>query len=264
MQKLHAGNVQVNIPFTMLYKSHLNRFISNKLNPEIGLDAFSLEEYAFSDFKTIAAQFEQNASSVTIHAPFIDMAPGSPDTLIREATRRRFEQVLRLVPVFKAKTVVCHANYERKRYAFMREIWIENSLKTWQWLGKNIKDAGARLMLENVYEHGPDDIRILFENLEEHEVGLCMDIGHQTVFSRTPLEKWLESLGDYIGQVHLHDNFGKQDEHLAPGKGSINFSPLFDYLRKRKKAFPVITLEPHREEDLQPAFEYLEKISGQQ
>jgi sugar phosphate isomerase/epimerase len=263
MQKLHAGNVQVNIPFAMLYKSHLDRFVSNKLNPEIGLDAFSLDEYSSSDFQHIAAQLHENALSVTLHAPFIDMSPGSPDTLIREATRRRFEQVLRLVPVFRAKTVVCHANYEAKRYSFIREIWIENSLKTWKWLGKNIKDAGAGLMLENVYERGPEDMRILFENLEEYGVGLCMDIGHQTVFSRTPLEKWLESLGEYIGQVHLHDNFGKQDEHLAPGKGSINFSPLFDYLNKRKKAFPVMTLEPHKEEDLQPAFEYLAKISGQ-
>ena len=44
------------------------------------------------------------------------------------------------------------------------------------------------------------------------------------------------------------------------GKGAINFAILFDYLKAERKEPPVITLEPHKEEDLWPSVEYLEKI----
>ena len=46
--------VQVNIPFTMLYDSYLDRFLGYKLNPEIGINAEALERFDFSDFQRIA------------------------------------------------------------------------------------------------------------------------------------------------------------------------------------------------------------------
>ena len=147
-----------------------------------------------------------------------------------------------------------------KRYSFIKDIWFENSLKMWSWLGTRIGNEGSLLMLENVYEDNPEDIKTLFNNLKNQNAGFCFDIGHQAVFSSVPLVNWLEFLGSYLGQLHMHDNCGKEDEHLAMGQGSINFQPLFDYLKSRRKNPPVITLEPHREEDLRPSLKYLEKF----
>ena len=114
-------------------------------------------------------------------------------------------------------------------------------------------------MLENVYEDGPDDIEIFFKHLVHQNVGFCLDTGHQAAFGNVPLEAWLDSLGLYLGQIHLHDNDGRYDDHLALGHGNINFQPLFDHLKTRKKPLLAITLEPHKEEDLWPSLEYLEK-----
>lgn len=252
--------IQVNVPFTMLCETYLGLFIRHRLNPEIGFDANALDRYSLSDFSAIAQQLHEQGLTVTIHGPFMDLSPGSPDPAIGAVTHQRFEQVLRLISMFKPKTVVFHAGYERKRYAFMRDIWIENSLKMWSWLGSRIKDAGAVLMLENVYEDGPEDIKVLFENLKNDSVGFCLDVGHQAVFSTTPLEIWLEALGPYLGQVHLHDNNGKKDDHLALGKGKVNFKPLITYFKTQTQNPLVITLEPHRKEDLWSSFESLEKI----
>jgi hypothetical protein len=72
-------------------------------------------------------------------------------------------------------------------------------------------------------------------------------------FSLEDLSTWLQGLGEHIGQLHLHDNLGNQDDHLALGKGQIDFRLLFNYLRERKSDPPVITIEPHREEDLWPS-----------
>jgi sugar phosphate isomerase/epimerase len=252
--------VQVNVPFTMLYESYLETFIEHGLNPEIGFDALDFERYSLSDFDGIANELNERGLTVTIHSPFTDLSPGSPDPEVRMTTRRRFEQVLQVVPVFRPKTVVCHAGYDEKRYLEMRHAWIGKSLEMWSWLGEQVRREGASLMLENVYEHNPEDIRILFENLRDHGVGFCLDTGHQAAFGRCSLEHWVETLGPYLGQLHVHDNSGGKDEHLALGRGRIDFRMLFKRLGDMRKGPPTITLEPHHEADLWPSLEYLEKI----
>ena len=107
--------VQVNIPFKMLYDSYLDRFLEYELNPEIGLDAAALERFTLADFKSIGDILHDNALSVTLHGPFIDLSAGSTDPAVMALTRNRFEQLLNLVPVFKPKAVVCHAGYDWKR-----------------------------------------------------------------------------------------------------------------------------------------------------
>jgi sugar phosphate isomerase/epimerase len=251
--------VQVNIPFAMLYETFLPRFLEHGINPEVGFDAAAMERFSHADFKSIADRLHSRDLRITVHGPFMDLSSGSPDPAVRAVTRHRFEQLLDLVALFRPKTVVCHTGYDHKRYGYIRESWIEKSIEMWSWLGSRTKDQGARLMLENVYEHGPEDIRVLFEALAPEGVGFCLDTGHQSAFSLTPLEIWTATLGPYLGQLHLHDNSGKEDEHLALGLGNIDFPTLLRNLRSTRKDPPVVTLEPHREEDLWPSLRYLEE-----
>ena len=252
--------VQVNIPFTMIYESYLEVFLTQRLNPEIGLDAAALDRFSLADFGAVADELHKRNVSITLHAPYVDLSPGSPDRKVRKTTHERFEQVLEVVPLFRPKTVVCHSGYDEKRYWAMKGLWIEKSLELWSWFATCLRGEGALLMLENVYEHGPEDMRVLFENLCDQEVGFCLDTGHQAAFGKSPLGDWVEVLGPYIGQLHLHDNSGSQDEHLPLGDGVIDFRFLFQKLAAMRKAPPVITLEPHREKDLLPSVACLEEI----
>jgi len=254
------NQVQVNIPFTMLYESFLDGFLMEGLNPEIGFDASALDRYAPSDFCHVAKKLRERNLTVTLHAPFMDLSPGSPDPRVRSLTRERLGQILGPVRAFLPKTVVCHTGYDARRYGHMWGDWIERSLELWSWLAEQVRSEGALLMLENVYEQGPEEMHTLFEQLAGHGVGFCLDTGHQAAFGRTPPEQWIEFLGPYLGQLHLHDNSGKRDEHLALGNGNIDFFRLFRRLERLTKRPPVVTLEPHREEDLPPSFKYLEKI----
>jgi sugar phosphate isomerase/epimerase len=254
-----TNNVQVNIPLTMLSEGYMERFISQGLNPEIGLDAEALDRYAIPEIRETADRLLGRGLTITLHGPFMDLSPGSPDSKIREVTRNRFEQVLRLVPLFRPVSVVFHASYDETRYGFDRDSWIRRSLDTWTWLGRRLREGGTRLMLENVYERAPEDILPLFEAVEKDEIQFCLDTGHQAAFSDAPLDAWLDVLGSYLGQVHLHDNHGQGDEHLALGLGIIDFPAFFRQLRAGREAPPVVTLEPHREEDLGPSLEYLDR-----
>jgi len=249
--------VQINVPFSMLYDTYLDAFIENGLNPEIGLDADALDRFSYQDFSRIAEAFHKKSRTVTLHGPFIDLSSGSPDSAVRRVTKQRFEQLLELVPLFKPKSVVCHAGYDAKRYDYFKDAWLEKSLELWSWLAGRLAQNGSRLMLENVYEDGPEDIQILFERLKDQAVGFCLDSGHASAFSQSDLAIWLEILGPYLGQLHLHDNFGNSDAHLAMGSGIIEFSKIFNYLKKNKHATPIITLEPHRETELWSSLAYL-------
>jgi sugar phosphate isomerase/epimerase len=253
--------IQVNIPFEMLYDTYLDKFIANGLNPEIGLDATALDRFSHDDFSRIAAALRKYSRSVTFHGPFIDLNPGSPDSAVRRVTEQRFDQLLELVPLFKPISVVCHAGYDAKRYDYFKDAWLEASLEVWSRLADRLAENGARLMLENVYEHGPEDMRTHFERLKRHGVGFCLDAGHVSAFSQTELDIWLEVLGPYLGQLHLHDNFGSSDAHLAIGSGTINFSKIFKHLKNSTHDGdrPIFTLEPHQESELWPSLEYLSR-----
>jgi len=258
MQQL-IKHIQVNIPFTMLHDKYISVFLRHAINPEIGIDAQALERFSFSEFSSVAERLREHPLTITLHGPFIDLSPGSTDPAVGALTKHRFEQVLKLVPLFKPKAVVFHAGYEEKRYGYMKEKWIENSVQLWSWLGARMGDEGALMMLENVYENGPEDIQVVFESLGQQNIGFCLDTGHLSAFGQAPLDKWLVSLGSYLGQIHLHDNHGNKDEHLALGRGNIDFQLLFRYLKTRKHKPPIVTLEPHQEEDFLPSLKYMEK-----
>jgi sugar phosphate isomerase/epimerase len=255
-----VSRVQVNAPFARLREQYLERFLSLGLNPEIGLDALCLERFSAREFSSVADKLLGRGLSVTFHGPFQDLSPGALDPAVWQITRKRFEQVLRLMPLFKPRTLVCHAGYETKRYGYVRHRWIEKSIEMWTWLGREVRSQGATLMLENVFEDGPEDMRPIFEPLHEVGVGFCLDTGHQHAFSKTPMAKWLSVLGPYMGQLHVHDNSGREDEHRAPGSGTIDFRGLFSTLGRLRNTPPVITLEPHDEQDLLPSLKYMETL----
>lgn len=255
-----ANQVQVNIPYRMLKEGYLDTFLDHGLNPEIGFDAEALDTVSIPEAAAISRRFHGAGRTITLHGPFIDLSPGSPDPEIRKISRRRFDRFASLVPVFKPKTVVCHTGYDRKRYWPIKEQWMERSLETWDPLAAAFKREGTRLMLENVYEKDPWEILPLIENLKSHDVGFCLDIGHQAVFGDVSLRQWVESMSGHLQQLHLHDNNGERDDHWALGLGSINILQLFKDLDVYQIHPLAVTLEPHREEDVEPSLEYLESV----
>jgi sugar phosphate isomerase/epimerase len=252
--------VQVNIPFTWLWERYADRFLQTGLNPEIGIDAAAMDRFSRADFAAMARRLLQRGLTVTIHGPFFDMCPGSLDPQVRAVTRKRFEQLLELVPLFEPKTVVMHAGYDWKRYGYVKGDWLENSLQTWRWMAERLKTIGSRLMLENVYESRPEELRPLFEQLAGRGVGMCLDTGHLSAFGKASAVQWVDAMADVLGQLHLHDNYGDRDQHLAMGTGSIDFAALFQRLVAVCPTPPVITLEPHEEDALEPSLSYLENI----
>ncbi len=87
-----TAQVQVNIPFSFLWAGYLERFLARGLNPEIGLDAFSLGHYPPGAFRRAARAFQGAGRRITLHGPFQDLAPGALDDGVLAASRRRLRQ----------------------------------------------------------------------------------------------------------------------------------------------------------------------------
>jgi len=249
------------MPYQMLVDTYLPLIIKERINPEIGLDCFVLDRYTRSDFTDTAKRIKDQGLSVTFHAPFFDLRPGALDRKVRNVTRERLEQVFDLVPLFGPKSVVCHAAFDEKYYLSKEEEWFENSRETWRHLLAIAGEMDTTIAIENVYEKDSRYLKRLLETFtQDRRIFFCFDTGHFNAFSTTSLDSWMDELGSSIGQVHLHDNRGEKDEHLAVGEGTFPFSEFFQHLKKNRKS-PIITLEPHTEETLWRMLENIEKMN---
>ena len=248
----------VNAPFEQLEQGLLNVFLSHALQPEIGLEGECLWTIEKSSFADMARKFTEKGLACTMHAPFFDLTPGALDQKIREVSREKLRRAFALIEVFKPKSIVCHLGYEDNKHSYKMDDWLRISVETWSELLEIASKSNTRVMFENTYEKLPDVHLQLFEQLPGSNFGFCMDVGHLMAYAGSTWQIWLEKLQPWLGQIHLHDNNGERDDHIAIGQGQFDFAELFNHL-KQKNLSPIITLEPHSEKDL---WESLEAISS--
>ncbi len=253
------SQVQVNIPFPYLWRGYLERFLELGLNPEIGLDAYSLGHYPPAVFRRAARAFHASQRRITLHGPFQDLLPGALDDAILAASRRRLRQAFRYLPVFQPRSIVCHLGYEARFYGGDTPKWLARAVATWKELAARAAAHGVMVMLENVYETEPELHLEIVHRVGAANLGVCLDVGHLFAFGGGDWPRWLETLAPVIGQLHLHDNHGAADSHLALGDGSIPLSEILQFLADRQPR-PLITLEPHQEGSLQPSLDFLARI----
>ncbi|MGB2983265.1 MAG: sugar phosphate isomerase/epimerase family protein [Candidatus Bipolaricaulia bacterium] len=96
----------------------------------------------------------------------------------------------------------------------------------------------VRLAVENVRDSIWILDRVLNEigdDPEETNLGICIDVGHAHLSSDAGRESvcdYLERYADPMVHLHLHDNAGARDEHLAPGEGTIDWHRVLGVLKE--------------------------------
>ena len=81
-------------------------------------------------------------------------------------------------------------------------------------------------MLDRILDEVGDDP-------ETSNLGICIDLGHanQSVDAgRHPVTNYLERYAGQLCHLHLHDNHGKDDDHIAPGLGTIDWPQVLSVL----------------------------------
>lgn len=251
--------VQIHVPFRLLTTDHLSFVIKERINPEISFNWVDLETQTKPVFLEVAKRIAEAELSVTFHAPFMELRPGAIDPKIRQVTKDRLQQVFDLVPYFHPLTVVCHPSFDERYYASHQQAWLENSIETWSYFLPLAAEMKTIIALENVYEMDPAPLTKLMGALASPWVRFCFDTGHCNVFSRSQFATWIEEMGPYLGQLHIHDNGGSADDHAPVGEGNFPFAALFALLRERNFS-PLVTLEPHTLADLWKTLENIKMM----
>lgn len=83
---------------------------------------------------------------------------------------------------------------------------------------------GIRLALEvipNALSHPQALVTLIEDVLERRTVGICLDTGHAHLWG--DVAEAIETCSGHVHTTHLHDNHGRRDEHLIPGRGTIDW-----------------------------------------
>ena len=254
--------IHINVPYAML-NQRIDFAVKNRINPEIYLDAADLDKGRGDNVKHLAAILQQSGLEVTIHGPFMDLSPGGQDRRVKEVTRDRFLKTIEWARILRPKTVVFHPGYEKRQFDENVDLWLESSIETWSPLVEEAERSGLVFAIENVYEETPDSLKRLLDRVHSPHFRFCFDTGHYHAFSmrKVPLSGWIEALGGYLWEVHLHDNHGERDEHLPMGEGGFDFDRFFALLSDNRLK-PVFTIEPHEEAHLRRGWEAARKYIG--
>ncbi|MCD6310972.1 MAG: sugar phosphate isomerase/epimerase [Elusimicrobia bacterium] len=72
------------------------------------------------------------------------------------------------------------------------------------------------------------------------EIKFCLDTGHYNFGEEQ--DDLLSEMAPDITELHIHDNDGKKDSHLVPGRGTIDWEALFELtgLKERLNVFEIM------------------------
>jgi len=249
-----SPSVHVTVPYFGL-DQYLPIIKKESLNLEIYFSSGRFDEIQKSDIIELRDVLDYNPK-LTIHSPFMDLSPAAVDPIIREATFKRYSSILDFASVLEPRVVVFHSGYYRWNYENKVDKWLKGSLKTWRLLNKRAEDLGVKIAIENIFEDEPGNLRMLAEEMGSENFGLCVDVGHINLFSRIPLQEWLQIVRPFIKEMHIHDNDGSGDDHLPIGDGNLDFDTVF---KMSEGLDCVYTIEAHTVENARKSLERIGK-----
>ncbi len=218
---------------------------------EPNLDQSELDELV----QRYKARFAQFPGTKSMHGPFLDLKPGSPDPWIRAASQRRYRKALQIAAELSVDFIVFHSQINPQlTEPFLADLNNRQSREAWLEILGETGDFRGTIVIENVFEPKPDMLKALVETIALPNVKINLDLGHAKL-GMAPLADWIRELKDHIAYIHLHSNDGIHDlHHRAPSAEIASLCQLLDHYGLD----PVIAME-YPVEDL--AAEYFRLMS---
>lgn len=164
-----------------------------------------------------------------LHAPFWDLCLGSGNDRIKDVTGFYFDYAYKIAEELKCSTITVHQGYVPNT-SYING-WIKRSIVFWENFFE-VHKGNVIMCMENLCEYDPKTFIGIVDGLNSDKLGVNLDIGHANCNSQTPPLLWIRQLGDRIKYVHIHDNFGENDDHLGIGKGSMNMPEILNALNE--------------------------------
>ncbi|TJX13518.1 sugar phosphate isomerase/epimerase [Tissierella creatinini] len=193
--------------------------------------------------------FSQFNGVKSLHGPFLDLKPASPDLEIRRVSYNKYLRTLKVATQLDMDYVIFHSQIN----PYLNDPYLIklNNIQTRDFFHEildELKDFKGTILIENIFEPTPDLIKERIDMINIPNIKNILDIGHAKLGS-VSLEKWVKELKNHLVYVHLHSNNGVHDLHQVPSE--IEILALKDLFRKYDLN-PVVSLEyksndPNRE-----------------
>lgn len=228
------------------------------------LQEFAQPEILDGEWQALLARYRQTLSGfagpISLHGPFVDLFSGSVDPRIAAVAMDRYRQLLEIAVELGAWLVNFHLNYNPLVDApSYRLRWLERQAAFWTELAFEAQEAGIRIALENMWEPDPFLQVEVIQRVSHFYIGACLDIGHAHLYSRVPLQAWIDVLEPVLIYAHLHNTTGSQDRHLPLTQGVIPMEPVLSRLVRCLNR-PMLILEMPGLAEIQESFPVLQRI----
>ncbi len=174
----------------------------------------------------------------SVHAPLSDINIASLNPRIRDESVKQINETIRISSELGINMVTMHPGHLSPLGVLVPEKIGEINKKFVRRIAKTADEHGVTIALENMPNQRITTCHSLSELLEiaNSNVKLCFDVGHAN--TNNNISEFL----DYgkFANVHIHDNFGKEDSHLVIGKGNIDFRNVLKRLNEKYNGVVVI------------------------
>lgn len=205
-------------------------FTEPNLSDENIIDLIKRYKELFSQFKGIKS----------LHGPFLDLKPASPDLEIRRVSYNKYLRTFRAAKELDMDYIIFHSQINPYlNDPYLMELNNIQTREFWHKILEDIGDFRGTILIENIFEPTPDLIKERVEKIAIPNIKIILDVGHARL-GDVSLEQWVRELKDDLAYVHLHSNDGIHDQHIIPRE--IELLALKSLFNKYS-INPVISLE---------------------
>jgi len=194
---------------------------------------------------------------MALHAPFLDLVPGSLEPEVVELSRKQHKDALNLAGILGVQRVIFHSGYNP--LILGPQYFGPWLTKTGRYFTQLISEhPGFIFLIENMWEPSVDPLIALVDRINSPNLRVCFDAGHACVWGKEPPEEWLPKIGMRLGHVHLNDNDGTWDQERPLGAGVIQHEKILA-LMNIIGFFGPMTIEMRGQVAIQASIDYLSR-----
>jgi len=196
-------------------------------------EIFSEDENAVTKFSSrfndIKGSYDMKYS---VHAPICDINIASLNERIREASLEEMLRAMEHSNRMGIKMITIHPGLYPTVFHGVNERSAALAKRSLKMIEKWSEEYGVVAAIENMPSlrimmgQTPKD---LLELIDGTDLMICFDIGHANTVGL--IDECIDAFGGRIANIHIHDNVGKNDDHMTIGAGNIDFKKVLSKLR---------------------------------
>ncbi|MEJ2100077.1 MAG: sugar phosphate isomerase/epimerase [Desulfobacterales bacterium] len=181
----------------------------------------------------ILTALNSHCMGVICHLPTFVSTADLTDS-IREASLQEMLNSLEVAAGLGAQKVVLHPGHIGGLGVYVKESAMALANKSLESIIDRSQELGLCVCLDNMFPKcrafvEPGDFEDILHRFPD--LRLTLDTGHANIGGRRALD-FIEKFGSRIGHLHISDNLGQRDDHLAVGSGVIDFSKIIGALKQ--------------------------------